>query len=252
MISIKTKSINEEISNLQADLRKLNKEIIRLEDKSTEKYKKEICNALQSIIQKYRNHYKQKPTEIKKPEDIENSDKTNLIFLLNKDLSCIKSKIEDETEKLVKININLQKISDFRVRINNLIETADILNSEFNDLAEKFGLSSKLFIDVKINDDELINLERQSNEQKNNINNLIKENINEEKNSSIPNFANMKYEDIKNEINKISNLNDKMIFINSTIKKISEQVSNKQQEYFQYQRKYEEWEQYRKMLLGNI
>ena len=252
LISIKTKSINEEISNLQADLRKLNKEIIRLEDKSTEKYKKEICNALQSIIQKYRNHYKQKPTEIKKPEDIENSDKANLIFLLNKDLSCIKSKIEDETEKLVKININLQKISDFRVRINNLIETADILNSEFNDLAEKFGLSSKLFIDVKINDDELINLERQSNEQKNNINNLIKENINEEKNSSIPNFADMKYEDIKNEINKISNLNDKMIFINSTIKKISEQVSNKQQEYFQYQRKYEEWEQYRKMLLGNI
>jgi|GEM_PF-356699 len=252
LIDIKTKSIDEEISNLQSDLRSLNKEIIDLEDKSTEKYKNEISNELQAIRQKYENHLKQKPIEVKKPEDIEESNNAKLVVMLKGKLSNIKSEVEQKTEELTKINIELQEIYDFKTKISAIIDTAKLLNDEYTYLAEKFKFPSKLLIHVKVNDTEIIDLEKQLNFQKNNINKLIKENAIEGENNSDLDFKNVNYEKIENIIGEIENLNEKIELINFVIEKVGEQISIEQQKYFAYQKDFEKWTQYQKMLLGDL
>lgn len=252
LIGIKTKSIDEEISSLQSDLRGLNKEIIDLEDKSTEKYKKEISNELQAIRQKYENHVKQKPIEVKKPKGIEESDNAKLVIRLKDKLSGIKSEVKQKTEELTKINIELQEISDFKTKICTIIDNVNVLNNEYTDLAKKFKfpLQSITFINLKVNDAKIINLEKQLNLKKNKINKLIKENVIAVE--DILDSANINYEKIENIIGEITNLNDKMVIINYALGKVSEQISIEQQKYFEYQKELEEWTQYQKMLLGDV
>ena len=252
LIDIKTKSIDEEISNLQLDLRGLNKEIIDLEDKSTEKYKNEINNELQAIKQKYENHVKQKPKEVKKPEDIEESDNAKLVIMLKDKLSNIKLDVEQKTEKLTKINIELQEIYDFKIKISTIINDVDILNNKYTSLAKKFNFPLKSLIDIKVNDTEIINLEEKLNIQKININKLIKENAIEGKDNLDLDFKNINCEKIEKAIDEIENLNDKIKCINFLIEKIGERISIEQQKYFEYQKEFEKWTQYQKMLEGDV
>lgn len=252
LIDIKTKSIDEEIYNLQSDLRVLNREIIDLENKSTEKYKNELNNELQEIKQKYENHIKQKPKEAKKPEDIEESDNAKLVMTLKDTLSNVKLEVDQKTKELTNINIILQEISDFKIKISTYVNEADILNNEYSCIAKKFHLSLKSLIDIKINDTEIINLEEKLNIQKIEINKLIEDKANGRNDIWDLDVENINFEKINNKINGIVNLIDKIKFIDLLIKKIGDRISDEQQKFFKYQKEFEEWDNYKKMLMGDV
>lgn len=251
LINSKTIRISESILQLQTELKKVNSEIIALEDKSTQRYKDLTNNELKSLKEKRNNHLKIKPKEVKKPEDIETSAESKRIVKLSEWAAANDSQIEDSLTKLSTTNRHLQQIDDLFHDINNLLECSQKINDAFKQLIASKQLDNTEIVKIVINDSELKNLRQTLTDEKETLE-ILTCDTQTDISLTVASIDIFKIDEIEDKFNDIQNLYDKKDFLNTIIRQLKDNISTEQLKYFEYKKALEEWESYKSMLEGDV
>lgn len=252
LIDRKTQGIKDNILILQSELKKINQDIIKLEDKSTSDYKKMLENSLQELERKIENHEQQKPAVVTKPQDIEQDEHAKHIPLCKDKVEKIEDEIACHLEKIKEINIKLQDISNFKMKLETVQEKVKELNDEYLVLAKSLGIQQISLLDLHIRIDEMKALEVKLQNEKDRIYSLVKveDKQNVEKEQKKEQNFNIKEE--METIEQIVNLNSRKQKFEQLIEYLSQKSTETQQKYFRYQKEYEQWEKEKKILTGEM
>lgn len=250
LINLKTSTVTQNLRDLHQELRLINDTIIESEDKSTENYFNEINKELNIIKEQSINHNNQKPKEVAKPKEILESDNAKLFEILNTKKSNIKDKIAEHTDELTNINIQLQEIECFKMKINRIEGEIDKLNTEYSELADKLKLSPNTFANITIQNNEINDYEEVLKQNKQHINTLIYEDP--FYNSSTLDNTKLNIEGVNNQLEKINNLNEKIRYIEAVTGLLEDRISREQQAYFSYQEELEKWKTTEKHYLERV
>lgn len=103
------------------EIKKLNQEIIALENKKTKDYAKNIDDSLKKMQEMLERHETSKPKEVQKPEPKEaNVQYTKKLADINNTIETTKEKIELVKSEIVKLNNSILETQDFISKINTL------------------------------------------------------------------------------------------------------------------------------------
>lgn len=133
LIKQKSRQIDAQVQTLLSELHNQNSYIIQLEHKKTKSYRKHICDNLKKLEETLFRHEKSKPVEIKKPE--------------SKDLD------KKYQNQLVELNISIEKVREkiFEIekenmRVNKILDIANILLEKMHSLESQFNEIKKLWM----------------------------------------------------------------------------------------------------------
>ena len=148
LIQQKTRDIDFKISKYRNEIEEINKKIISLEAKKTDKYLEEIEKLLRKNEEILKSHINNKPIEVKKPSNT-NSDAIEQIENINKEIEAIDQKIADTKSEKLKINIEIDEIKQFLAKFASYQSELKTLNDEAIKIAMDIGLSDFKGIELK-------------------------------------------------------------------------------------------------------
>lgn len=145
-MSSKTSAQRETINIIKQDLEKINDQIISLEKKLTENYKREI----QDNIIKLKNDIKREEEELKKEpiitevteEDAENLKKQQKI---EEKIDALEKEIKETKKNIVEINVEIEVITTLRNKMHSIINNIKLFNQEiFSSYNKKYPQKEQL------------------------------------------------------------------------------------------------------------
>ena len=156
---------------IQADttrIKELNTQIIKLEQKKTETYKKRISDGLKKVLETLYRHDKSKPEEVKKPEPQDVDSKYHVeLQRLNNGIEEKRRKKEETTESIVRLNALIDEATAIIAEINLLESQSVSMQNMINAFIEKFDLNQeKTTITLITPTDYLIGIKKQAVEDK--------------------------------------------------------------------------------------
>lgn len=156
IIEEKTKIIKKTLDKKNSELKEINRNIIKLEEKMSISYKKNIENKIKEKIEKIKSIYK--PKEIKKPES-SNVDKLKIesLELKSKQLNDITNDIFKIEKKLKELNNDLSKLQYVNLNIEQLDEDLKSYKQDNNYYLGKFGIKFEDLVKIEINTEKLTN-----------------------------------------------------------------------------------------------
>lgn len=174
LIDKKTESINDNLLALRNDLRKLNINIVNLEEKESPSYIDTLKTRLEQKKRELKNLNKPKP--VKKPIEKISKTKERKIGNLTQSIESINKLIISTRQELGVVNTNIHKLrnikssaSDIRGRIEKFIET-------FNADAKVLSIDLKKVIKISIADDILQKKETELAKKKSALENRLEQN----------------------------------------------------------------------------
>lgn len=115
-------TLSSELNALLSKLQILNNSIIKLEEKMTSTYHKQIADGLKKKRDFLERHDKSKPVEIKKPESKDgDAEYQARLETINVQIDSIQQCIEKNKKRLTEINITINDIENLLVQIDELI-----------------------------------------------------------------------------------------------------------------------------------
>ena len=247
LIRKKTEYIDTKLFNLYTELKKKNDEIIYLEEKSTEKSKREVENKLNNFNKKLEQHLNNPPVEVKRPDNFSDGNSGEIIDFLNQKKNQLYSEVEIGNDLLKHINNQLSQIDNFKAKEFELINNINLLNEEYNSLATVLQMDKAKYINVNFYNGPLNNCyQALSRKQRELRTQLIKMDFKDE----LQGIEKINKNQIEELLNSNQTLTSKLSYIDMLISKISKKMSDDQKLYVDYQKKREAWENYRLMLLG--
>lgn len=210
LINKKSYGILEEIKRLRGELSKTNREILLLEEKLTDKYKKDLEAKVKKAEEDVRRHNKSKPSKVEKPKKDE-----------LKEIDKIKEKVVKYEEIVEKYKISLVDSKEELQELENIMLDLEYLKddiSSFNVKLRSFGDK-----DLKIRSNSSKIKERLKERKKNISEDIedIRKKLDKENDGSP-----------KNKLNKLLYRQEELI----------EQSNKQNREYYQYVEKLEKWE----------
>lgn len=146
LIENKTIAISAAIKDIQDELNNINREIIRLEDRFTSSYKKQLTDNLKKREDDLRRHESAKPKEIQKPhDDDQNIEYQKALKEIETKIVELETSIESKKYELTDINKKLDKLNGVKAEVNNLIERIERLNCSFEDVINEFEFDKETF-----------------------------------------------------------------------------------------------------------
>lgn len=133
LVKNKSQIIHIEMEGVCEEIKRLNECIIRLERKKTSQYQLLIADSLKKYQEILDRHEKNKPQEIKKPDEkAENVQYQEKLTKINKEIAELNKKIEQNRDELIKIN-------DAIAETEQMIAKLRVLRSEFGDIKEELN-----------------------------------------------------------------------------------------------------------------
>lgn len=252
LISKKTEGNNILFQKLINELENLNTIINKLENKKTTKYYKQInekYNNMQIILEKHLNN---KPKSVMKPKKEDDNPYLSVISTLETKEKEYDQYYRENVEKLKEINTSLTKINTYYISHNNILEEINSINSSYKLLAKDLGLSDKNIITFKINDDELIDSKNKLTAEKTKLEKLVSTIDYELGKINIPEISDINTLDIDLYCKQYESLYSKMKLINGLKLSIANKSSLEMQNYQNYIKNLENWENTRKLISGEI
>ena len=251
LIDIKTESIQSQINNKKQELREINEKIISFENKSKTSYINNIRNLLVDSKTKLRNHLDNKPKIVDKPDDLESSKFAQRTIELNQVIDSENISINSSTDKLTKVNILLQKMSDFKIEKDNFERNLNKINKEYRVLANSIGIEERDFISVQYKKEEFESKELELINEKIELSKILDETRIELGLLELPDYNT--FDSIVNELSNIYvSIPERVYILNKYVEFISQNITNTQQNYFEYQSNLKLWELTKRMLEGSI
>ena len=126
LISYKSEEIRQQIESQKLEVRSLNSAIVRLEEKASERYRKEIEGKLVLKKRELMAHDQSKPKPVEKPQNIDKEQKSAL--------EEIEAKLTEEREKLRKIEDEISTAQSRRDQLTTQSATAEKLSTRLKTL----------------------------------------------------------------------------------------------------------------------
>lgn len=251
LILIKTDSIQNQINNRKHELHEVNDKIINLENKSKSSYTKYIKNNLEEAKNRLLNHLENKPIPVTKPTDLESSEFAKDTIEINKLIEIELEKASILTANLTSINISLQKISDFCLDLEDFEVKKRNINNEYRELTKLLGIEDYDFVTVQYNK-EVLNLKlHKLKTDKIELTNILDQNKIELDIFDLPNL-NVDKLTIIEHVKSYTSIYEKIYVYRKYVESISQNITNAQLNYFEYQEKFKQWELTRKIIEGTV
>lgn len=133
------------IKEIQNELSDINREIIRLEDRFTITYKKELMDNLKKREDDHRRHESTKPKEVQKPENGQNPEYQKALKEIETQIVELEIIIEAKKIELTDINKKNDKLDVVKSEVNNLIDRIERINRSFQDVINEFEFNKETF-----------------------------------------------------------------------------------------------------------
>lgn len=250
LITKKTSGLDLSIQRKQNDLLLLNKQIVELERKCTDEYRKQISAKLTEQNTRLFVHQQNKPIEVPKPDDVQLDQKTILSGKIQEKIKDLDAKIQEKSFEIGKCNNELNVLTNFKQRFLLEKSSYEQLVQEAYGISKTFNISKGLDLPVLnfpvVFDQEIAALKTQLND----LSVLVSEDGIDK--IFIP-------EDTALDIDSAEKLSEtftslalkKHIFI-LFASRIEKELSLETQKYFTYLTNLANWEKERKMIVGEL
>ena len=243
IIELKRQEYKNEIENL-------NQAIIILEEKMSVSYKNKINNALQVQRERLLNHENNKPTEVAKPNDLEQDEYSKIDLELSQKITNLEIEIDSNKEKLKEINELIYKIIQVDREKDIFLNDCDNLNDSYDSLLKDLNIENTgKIIEIKINDLIINNKLEDLNKQSKEIAELISDNVLVDL-TNILDENETNIDAIMELVNKEKSLVTKVIMLKEYKNIISEKADDKLKKYLTYQKEIRDWEYEKAIILG--
>lgn len=145
LIDYKSINIKSKIDELQMLLREINRVIIRDEELITKAYKKEVKGNLLKRQKDLERLNKNKPKEVKKPENQQNQEYIDELKRITDEITNIDNEIFEAEKELKELNMYTQKISNINYNFDNIKEKVFELNTIMSEMAEEYNFNKEEF-----------------------------------------------------------------------------------------------------------
>jgi ABC-type lipoprotein export system ATPase subunit len=145
LITNKSVTMENAISDVQNEISSINREIIRLEDRFTTNYKKEITDNLKKRQDDLRRQESAKPKEVQKPKKEQKAEYNKTLEEIQVQITELETTIEAKITELTDINKKIDKLDFIRAELNNLIERIERFNCSLQDLITEFEFNKEMF-----------------------------------------------------------------------------------------------------------
>lgn len=230
LIEFQSEIINDDIEEIKSKLQVLNKQIIELEKKNSENYRKSINEKLKEKENELKAHDAVKPTPVEAPTDeavIErNKEITNRISKIRGEITELNEAIEKNQKLLSEVKIEIAEIEKVIQSIDSFEKQFDTLKDEIEPVFEKYSLNLSDTISLNLNKAPLEIVLREKQEQSIKIN------------ESITNDNKTGFIDKKNGL--IQELNQ-----------LQEKLDEQSRAYQKYLDAIKDWEEKRKQIVGS-
>lgn len=162
LIENKSTAMAAAINEIHNELGNINKDIIRLEERFTMHYKKELEDNLKKREDDLRRHEGAKPKELNKPQNAQNNAYQKTLEEYRVQIEELEALIESKKNELTSINKKIDKLDAIKAEVSSLVERIDRFNNSLRDLIDEFGFNNETFkvkysapineIDAKINE----------------------------------------------------------------------------------------------------
>ena len=133
LVKNKSQMIQIEMEGVYKEIERLNECIIRLERKKTSQYRLLIVDSLKKYQEILERHEKNKPQEIKKPDEKEeNIQYQEKLKEIDKEITELNQKVEQNRDELTKINEAIGETEQIIAKLR-------VLRSEFGDIKEELN-----------------------------------------------------------------------------------------------------------------
>lgn len=238
LIDYKSNIIDKEISNLSEQIDKINKKIIRIEDKTDPLYKHNLISKKKIKEDELATHLASKPKE---KEDPSAKNETPEITKKKKDLNSFLGKKNSIQSDLIDVRrdisikaVSLEELRNLKRDISNKVSDLEEFIKSKEEVTQNYNINLNSIIRIELN---LNPIEQQIDNTKKDITKLQAELANQK------NITDIDYEKL--------NLQTKLNYCEEKIKSIQSEFSGEQKEYQNYLRQLSEWEESRKSIEGN-
>ena len=139
LVKNKSQMIQIEMEGVYKEIERLNECIIRLERKKTSQYRLLIVDSLKKYQEILERHEKNKPQEIKKPDEKEeNIQYQEKLKEIDKEITELNQKVEQNRDELTKINEAIGETEQIIAKLR-------VLRSEFGDIKEELNVYLKKY-----------------------------------------------------------------------------------------------------------
>lgn len=145
LIENKSQIMLNVIKDFQNEISVINKDIIKLEDRLTTTYKKEITDNLAKREDDLRRHEINKPKEVQKPKNNQNEEYQKALVEIEAQIIELESNIEAKKNVLTDINKKTDKLNILKAEITNVIDKIVNLNDSFEDVITEFRFNKETF-----------------------------------------------------------------------------------------------------------
>ena len=144
LVKNKSQIIHIEMEGICEEIKRLNEYIIRLERKKTRQYHSLIEDSLKKYQEILERHEKNKPQEIKKPDEkAENVQYQEKLTKINKEIAELNKKIGQNRDELIKINNAIAETEQMIAKLRVLRSEFGNIKEELNTYFEKYQLEIK-------------------------------------------------------------------------------------------------------------
>ncbi len=157
LIDYKTDEINDFLSTLRQELGRINEEIIKLENLTSEDYRGDLKKQLEGKQSELEIHESNKPPEVTKPTKTpEVEERIKDLRSKIAELSSSISQTNDQISNSVKILASVEKIRD---KITHLSRTYDLFSKEYEDEFKNIGIQPNSIIKLVIDNSSIDQVE---------------------------------------------------------------------------------------------
>ncbi|MGB8657819.1 MAG: ABC transporter [Candidatus Zixiibacteriota bacterium] len=231
LIEFRTSESKEKTRIIKDELSKVIKDVVKLEEMSTETYANRLKSGLETIEKEIESHQKIKPHEMLRPDtDPEKKKEMNEIALcidnLLKDIRILEEEIEETKDKLTNIVYKLRLLEKVRTKLGNFQTQYESLVSDLESDCRELELP---------------------------LNNLINLNINLQKISQLEDSLKTAREDLENKLDekKEDSFAFKKKKANQEIDDFRKKLDLPNKEYQKYLENKSNWEKKKKSLVGD-
>lgn len=146
LIQNKSVAIFASIKEIQNEIGDLNRGIIRLENRHTSDYKKEITDNLKKRVDDLRRHEDNKPKEVQKPKNNQSQEYQKSLEEIDSKIIELQTEIEAKKTELTTVNKGIDKLNAAKAEIISLTDRIQRINLSLEDLILEFGFNKETFL----------------------------------------------------------------------------------------------------------
>lgn len=230
LIEFQSEIINNDIEEIKSKLQNVNKNIIEIEKKNTDSYRKAIEERLKEKQNELKAHDAAKPIPIEAPTDeaviIKNKEVSIRITTIREDLSKLNEEIEKTQKSLANTKIEITEIEKTIQSINSFEKQFEALKSDIQLVFDKHSLNLDDSISLSVKKTPLLELLKRKQNRSISLNESLS---NEEKTGFI----------------------DKKEVLAQDLKQLQEKLDEQSRLYQKYLDTKKSWEEKREQIIGN-